>query len=68
MSRRLRERLEALERSTEAKVGASVWWDPSDPQPEDWDRAEIQVRIIDHPTPARCPLLTQDRAEQIMED
>ncbi len=48
MSRRMRERLEALERGTEAKTGVSVWWDPSEPKPEDWDRAEIQVRITDH--------------------
>lgn len=48
MSRRLRERLEALERSTEAKTEVSIWWDPSEPKPEDWDRAEIQVCISDH--------------------
>jgi len=35
-NRAQRNRLEALETAAEAKHGASVWWDPSDPQPEEW--------------------------------
>lgn len=50
MSRRTRERVEALERASENRPIASVWFDPTDPQPEDWDRAEIRVRITDHPS------------------
>ena len=50
MSRRIRERLEALERAGVNRPIASVWFDRSDPKPEDWDRAEIRVRITDHPS------------------
>ncbi len=65
MSRRLRERLEALERSEEAKTGASVWF-PGEDKPADWDTADIQVRFPEA-SPTRCSLLTQEQVEQIME-
>lgn len=44
MSRRLRDRLDALETQREAKTGASVWF-PGEEKPADWDIADIQVRL-----------------------
>jgi len=45
-SRGLWDRLEALESAAQAKHGASVWF-PDEDQPEDWDRADIQVSFPD---------------------
>jgi hypothetical protein len=50
MNRRLRERLEAMERAAEAKTGASVWF-PGEDKPADWDTADIQVRFPDASKP-----------------